>query len=330
MSKIPNSITTHWHDVKGNAKWDFIKWGAIAVIAILAAIIRFLQHAPLWQVFIAVIAICICVYFLVSAIQKFRNKKFLPDDRSRKNFTGMVDLIKSDKPSAGYFGQSLTEPIGALIKFSNEIRSENELEWFCDEFEKHNHGRPSDWIELNAGGFLKGQLLPVLKEARHIPREIKTDVQFLDFLAITWSGKDKWKEAQEKWMREVEVSRATNAKQIKAEKAVEKLTEYAEKYASRISFIKGVVDLMKYDPDRDDETHEIAHKAHAYFLMNLTPEAAQKFDTGITAVHGHMMPKAPMQGSTMYEERQWVMLEKLRLRIMNLKHIADNIDQYLK
>jgi hypothetical protein len=100
-------------------------------------------------------------------------QEFQPDDQSRKNFTAMVDLIKSDKPTAGYYGQTKTQPIGALIKFANDIRSEAELEWFCDEFEKNNHGRPSEWLELHAGAFFKGRLLPVLIEARHSPQEIK-------------------------------------------------------------------------------------------------------------------------------------------------------------
>ncbi|HZF00494.1 MAG TPA: hypothetical protein VE344_01220 [Methylomirabilota bacterium] len=43
---------TQWHDIKGNAKWDFVQWGAIAMIPLCVAIIRFIQHAPFWQVLI--------------------------------------------------------------------------------------------------------------------------------------------------------------------------------------------------------------------------------------------------------------------------------------
>jgi rubredoxin len=71
MLKISKFVKSQWHDIKGNAKWDFIKWGAIVVITLLVATIRFLQNAPIWQVIIALIVTCACVYFLIPAVQKF-------------------------------------------------------------------------------------------------------------------------------------------------------------------------------------------------------------------------------------------------------------------
>jgi hypothetical protein len=203
MFQMPQWVTAHWHDVKGNAKWDFIKWGAVFMIAMLAAIVRFLQKAPLWEVVIVVISICICVWFVISAIQKriqLDGKPFQPDSRSLKLFTTMVDLIKSDTRAPG---RSI-EPVGTLIKYSNKIRTEGELEWLSGEFVRHQYLYPFELFELNAGDFLKGQRLQVLRDARHQPGEINTQSEFMDFLTTMWGRCEEWKEAKNNWLIAVE------------------------------------------------------------------------------------------------------------------------------
>jgi hypothetical protein len=53
MSEFINFLKAQWHDIKGNAKWDFIKWGFGAILvtpAIIAALVKFIGHAPLWEV----------------------------------------------------------------------------------------------------------------------------------------------------------------------------------------------------------------------------------------------------------------------------------------
>jgi hypothetical protein len=47
-----NFVATQWHDIKGNAKWDIIKWtfrGCLLIPAGLAALVKFIGHAPLWE-----------------------------------------------------------------------------------------------------------------------------------------------------------------------------------------------------------------------------------------------------------------------------------------
>ncbi len=69
---MPKFVKTQWHDVKGNAKWDFIKGGVIVMISSLAAILRFLGHAPLWQVLAVFFATSVCVAFVFWMIQKWK------------------------------------------------------------------------------------------------------------------------------------------------------------------------------------------------------------------------------------------------------------------
>lgn len=130
------------------------------------------------------------------------DKQFHPDDGTQKRFTAMVDYIKSQKPPGTHNAISdywkscqPVEAVSALIKFSNEIQTEDELKWYCGEFEKHGYAHP---LKLNQSVLGDGfQWLPVLKEARHRPQEIKSEVQFIDFLGVSWSGKEKWKAAMQ-------------------------------------------------------------------------------------------------------------------------------------
>jgi hypothetical protein len=49
---IKSFVSEQWHDVKGNAKWDFFKWGirgCLMIPAGLAALVEFVGHAPWWE-----------------------------------------------------------------------------------------------------------------------------------------------------------------------------------------------------------------------------------------------------------------------------------------
>jgi len=115
----------------------------------------------------------------------------------------MVDNIKSQSTySTGDMARDYfrmlqpINPLGELIRRSNEIESETNLNWFCDEFERLDYAPPLKNFKSVLGDNF--HWLPVLREARHKPREIKTQAEFLDFLATEWSQKEIWKDAMEK------------------------------------------------------------------------------------------------------------------------------------
>lgn len=138
------------------------------------------------------------VFIAYIALQSFFHKR----NELRKMFTAMVDGLKAEKPAASgdmakdyYRSLQPINPIGELIKNSNAIRSERELNWLCEEFERLEYAPPlKDFKPVLGSSF---RWLPVLREARHKPQEIKTPVQFLDFLATSWSEKEVWKKATE-------------------------------------------------------------------------------------------------------------------------------------
>ena len=118
MSKIPKSVKEHWRDVKGNAKWDFIKWGTVAMITLLWAIIRFIQHAPIWQVIVALIITCTLVWFVISAIQRFSSARKTPQAEA-----------ESISTTLNYYFRELDATIGLLktYKQSNAIVEAGDL-----------------------------------------------------------------------------------------------------------------------------------------------------------------------------------------------------------
>lgn len=120
----------------------------------------------------------------------------------------------------------------------------------------------------------------------------------------------------------------TNIDKEKAQEAVKQLTEFGMVFAKRISRIKGIAP-DKYNPDNDDETWDAIHQSAAYIVLILTPEAARVFDEGIKDIHGVSLPHDGL-GSTIYEDRHKEVLAKLNRRLMNLKHIIDEIDKYIK
>ena len=108
----------------------------------------------------------------------------------------MVELINSENKSTP--PDSRMESIGALIAYSEEIESENEVEWFCDELVKHHYGHPFEVTELYMEDFMRGQRLSVLREASLNEGKIKSQSHFLFFLNSNWSGQEKWKEGVKK------------------------------------------------------------------------------------------------------------------------------------
>src|SRR5208283_720382 len=89
MSDMWKFVTKQWDDVKGNAKWDFIKLGAISMIALTVAIIRFLGKAPLWQVLAVYVATFAFVGFFVLLFQKrkpSKSDKEIVDEIAKRNF----------------------------------------------------------------------------------------------------------------------------------------------------------------------------------------------------------------------------------------------------
>jgi hypothetical protein len=68
-----NFIATQWHDIKGNAKWSFI----CATIAAIPAIVRFVAHAPIWEVLAIFVITFVALSIFIWLISKIVNQSEL-------------------------------------------------------------------------------------------------------------------------------------------------------------------------------------------------------------------------------------------------------------
>lgn len=153
---------------------------------------------------------------LVSTLVKALSSIFLNKQAEIHNplakralLTKMVDFAKSSKPheEPSAHRPSFTtydyahllkgrESIGAVIKFADDIETEEDLEWLCKKFEELGYKAPLAAFKQILDREAKVEWLEILKEARLSPQEIMTETQFLSFLAVNWTGKEKWRHAQ--------------------------------------------------------------------------------------------------------------------------------------
>ena len=84
------------------------------------------------------------------------------------------------------------EPIGALIRFSDELRSEDDVIWVCKQLELGGHQHPFGLLELTSNNALDGLWLSFLQEARAASLDIKRFSSAVSFAAKNWSHKDRY------------------------------------------------------------------------------------------------------------------------------------------
>ena len=163
-----------------------ITGGLVAAVLAIYCVFGHPLYAWLAWLFVA-------LFLFSAAFSAWRDEHQKNKSKAKQElFTKMVDLIKEDAAAGWPIRPTRFDSIGALIQFSNEIQTEGELYWYCDEFLKHGYKRPLYDFETWAAELFKGNWLPVLREARHRQNEITNQVTFLSFLANEWSHKDEW------------------------------------------------------------------------------------------------------------------------------------------
>lgn len=110
----------------------------------------------------------------------------------------------------------------------------------------------------------------------------------------------------------------------KSEKAVEKLTEFSTVFFQRICSIKAIP-AAQYDQNKDDELWNTNAAAIAYIRLNLNDAACKVYDDGQVEIDA-----LPASGQTRSEDDKNVVLAKFNRRLLNLKRIVDDIENYIK
>jgi hypothetical protein len=109
-----------YNDIKGHAKWELIKWvvGAPVVAAWFIALLRFIQHAPWWQV-CGFVFVPLIVLGCVFAIWLFATTK-------AHHRLETASPEKSAIPPLGIYSTLTVEPIGPTL----DRKTFEVLKWF--------------------------------------------------------------------------------------------------------------------------------------------------------------------------------------------------------
>lgn len=371
---------TQWRDIKGNAKWDFIKWGIAGCLMIpagLAAFAGFVRHAPFWEVLIVftVTAVVTFAFFagLFYLFSKLSNRKEIPNPTSDFEIEGVpldiataqyhicqiriynknpnktadnvrVELVALEDAAISGTADDYFRPLLPVI-LKPEIAGENTINPGASQ--KYNlfrvtmnvksailkDGNVIGWQQKFLAYFTQETTKNVTQFIWKESYRLKLAVTARDFAKVeqefnlTFSDEGKSCRFTLTKINGKEI-KFDEGNKVKAEKAVEKLTEFGAIFLQRISAINGI-DPNKYNPEKDDETWNANSAVIAYILYNLNQDAAKVYDEGVSEINTYSV-RLPGVGSTRFEDDYRVVLARLNRRFVNIKRIVDEIDKYLK
>jgi hypothetical protein len=84
------------------------------------------------------------------------------------------------------------DSLGALIKFADELESEEDVVWICDQLKARGHEHPFGLLELTSNSALAGYWLSFLQEARASSLAVRTVISAFSFAGKQWSHKDRY------------------------------------------------------------------------------------------------------------------------------------------
>jgi len=332
------------------------------------AIITYLRHAPIWEVvcftilaaFVGIVIWCILVW----AVLKIGNQFGIQDSSS--NIDLEIEFIPSNpKPAKKHPCQirirnksSTTNADDLkveLLSFTDELSAEH-AKYYHPEFpyllkpdSQNNTINPLDAAVVTAfyfesaskiegreqkfvAGFDSGKSTEknyaLFHEKKNYPIKLSASARGMarvekEFIMV-FSNEDGIGRINLKPI----IHLSEEEKRGKAEKAIEKLTEFSTVFFQRICAIRAIP-ASEYNPDKDDALWNANCAAIAYIQLNLNDSAGKTYDEGVAEINTYSIPRSGF-GSTRFDDDKNVVLARFNKRILNLKRIVENIDSYIK
>lgn len=121
-------------------------------------------------------------------------RKALARDR-RATLYKIRDLIQdSAGKTNGHY-----DSFGALLKYSDELGTEEDVIWICDALRAGGHQHPFEMLDKIAPTAFDGQKLTFLQEARAANIDIKRIVSALSFATKRWSRRELYLKEHRKY-----------------------------------------------------------------------------------------------------------------------------------
>ena len=163
-----------------SALWNrataYITGGSIT--AIVAIYVAFGGKTPEWVVWTFILLALIVAAFVAWREQFHKVCAKYQHDK----LTEIIDLIRSETDFEKRY-----DSIGALIKHANDLNTEDEVKWYCEQLVKHGYKHPFEWLEAQAGDAFNGKWLLFLREARLNPIPIRLEIVAWGFATKEYS-----------------------------------------------------------------------------------------------------------------------------------------------
>ena len=84
------------------------------------------------------------------------------------------------------------DSLGALVKYSDELNTEGDVNWICDALKLGGHEHPFEILDQVSNNAFLGQRLQFLQEARGSKLDIKRVSSAISFALKTWSQRERY------------------------------------------------------------------------------------------------------------------------------------------
>jgi hypothetical protein len=201
-----------WHreimrGIRDNAAYEIFRLVILAIVLPLGYGVWSLarQQSLEWGILLGFVVVGLVI--LVFALVKLRKKganfsdsgsptiAFPKREREAKLRSVIVkvrDLINS---TAGHPLSERYDVLGGLVKYSDDLESEQEVRSVCEELE-HEFGHPFKLLEKESNNALQGEWLQFLRDARVSRSEIKTLMNAIGWAATRWRNAERWKQGR--------------------------------------------------------------------------------------------------------------------------------------
>lgn len=171
--------------VASKEHWKEIVGGSLVFLLIGVAASLGLNLPP---VITGVSTLCFAVALACFLCWRDEHAKTLTINR-RATLYKIRDLIADTKTSSL---DDKYDSFGALLRYSEELRTEEDVVWVCSQLREKGHDHPFGLLELTSKNALAGHWLNFLQEARASSLTIKRIPPVFQFAAKQWSKKDTY------------------------------------------------------------------------------------------------------------------------------------------
>ena len=125
----------------------------------------------------------LAVSFVAAKFATWRDEYRKTIGKHRRRILEEVVQLVNDKPEE-------VDSLGAVIRLSDNFRSEEDVEWVCQQLDESGHIDPFGVLGASFEQGFDGKRLKCLQDARVVPGQIYSISNAMTYVASTWAQKN--------------------------------------------------------------------------------------------------------------------------------------------